>query len=222
VTRTLEVAGANADDLLRTAQEAAYRLPPGFGGFAAAICCSEGGQWAEGTVRAWGPGDVEVDLDGDEGVGQWARRELASMVGHRWTSPYEEGDGRYAKRLDGPPDALGGQVVVLDGDPFSSSYRVAGGGVAEVNRTMGSQRFTIVVHARTAAADGRLLPAEFSVHHWDGSGRLVRSDGYSDEYVEVEGVPLPARRRVVSAGDLGLERRELRLSDHALVAEGRS
>ena len=224
-TRAL-VTDREPDALLRQAQEAAYRLPPGFGGFTADLSCTTDAAQGRGTLRVSGPSAMETAFDGDAGddVRAFAQREVASMVGHRWAQPYEEGDGRYAKQF-GQDDGgtLAGRLVVLDGDPFSSSYRVADGQVVQVNRAMGGGRFSIVIHARTSAPDGRSLPAHFSVYHWaTDNGRLTRADSFSDSYTVVGGVALPAARRVVSATDDGLSRRELRLSHHVLVGGDRS
>jgi hypothetical protein len=207
------------DELLRHAQEAAYRLPAGSGGFTAEVLWATDAAEARGTLRVSGPSDLEIVLD-DEGqeARAGAQRELASMVGHRWAQSYEEGDGRHEKHL-GPEDGLlAGRLVVLDGDPFASSYRVADGAVVQVNRTMGGGRFSIVITARTVAPDGRVLPAQFSVFHWAAdSGRLTRTESFSDRYAVVAGVALPAARRVVSATDAGISRRELRLTGHVLL-----
>ena len=224
-TRALE-ADTAPDELLRAAHEAAYRLPPGFGGFTADVTCVAPGALALGSLRVASDGRSELALGGvaeDDDLHRAAQRDLASMVAHRWASRYEDGDGRYAKHLgegdaDGDGDELDGCLVTLEGDPFASSYRVAGGQVVQVNRTMGPVRFSIVICARTAAPDGRLLPAQFTVHHWDAeTGRLTRSESVSDTYATVGDVVLPATRRVVTATDAGLQRRELRLTGHRLL-----
>ncbi len=208
------------DELLRQAHEAAYRLPPGFGGFAAELSCTTDAAEARGTLRVSGPSALDFAFDDDVGgdLRAFAQREVASMVAHRWALTYEEGDGRFAKSFGPDAGAVAGRLVVLEGDPFSSSYVVVDGQVGQVNRTTPGGRFSIVIHARTAAPDGRFLPAHFSVFHWaTDSGRLSRADSFSDSYAIVDGVALPAARRVVSATDEGLSRWELRLGNHVLI-----
>ena len=216
------------DALLRRAQEAAYRLPADFAGFVAEVRWATDRVRAAGTVRVTGPTAVDLRRtdgdpeDPDDGAYQAALRELASLVGHRWAQPYEEGDGRWGKRFGADDGSLGGRAVILEGDPFSSSYRVADALVGQVDRRMGTARFSIVIHARTAAPDGRCLPAHFSVYHWAAdSGRLTRAESFHDTYVDVGDVALPGSRRVVAATDRGLERRELHLAGHALLAGDR-
>lgn len=58
-------------------------------------------------------------------------------------------------------------------------------------------------------------------HRWHQNaarGALSRTDAYRDTYTEVDGVPLPAVRRVVTASDDGLVARQLRLSDLRILA----
>lgn len=61
MTRVLDT-GQQTYDLLRQAQEAAYRLPADSGGFAATLRCSAGGRWMPASVRAQAPSAMEVDL----------------------------------------------------------------------------------------------------------------------------------------------------------------
>jgi hypothetical protein len=171
-------------------------------------------------VVAPDPSNVEVHLEAPEPDREWASRELASLVAHRWPQAYGSGDGRYPKETDPDDRHPLGLLVMLRGDPLSSSYRVQDRQVTQINRHHPGGRFSIVIQARMTAPDGRGLPTQFAVCHWDGTGRLIRSDLYSDAYRNVEGVLLPERRRVATADDRGLTTRELRLTQHALAASG--
>jgi hypothetical protein len=193
------------DVLLRRAHEAGYRFPPGFTGFTATLETDSGG----GRVTVVDRSNVHVE--GDPGAEiAWAKSEIASIVSHRWPSSYDEGDGRWAKRLDGE------RVEILD-DPFDSTYRVRDAHVSEVHRTVGESRFVISVGERVTTDDGRHLPTHFTVFHWaTATGRLIRADAYIDAYVQVDGVYLPERRQVTSATDDGLVTRVLTLTDHVV------
>jgi len=162
-----------------------------------------------GRLTVTGRTAINLTLDGEPGdeVG-WARDEIASIVSHRWASGYDEGDGRWSKRTDGET------VTILD-DPFDSAYRLRDSHISEVHRTVGASRFVISVSERVRTADGRHLPVHFTVFHWSTeTGRLTRADHFTDSFVLVDGVHLPARRQVVSATDDGLHTRVLELSDH--------
>jgi hypothetical protein len=197
-----------ADVLLRRAHEAGYRFPLGFSGFSATVRTSGGDT---GRVEVRGRKEIDFQVDGEPGTDAgWAGEEIASMVSHRWSASYDDNDGRWAKRSEDDT------VRLLD-DPFDSAYRLSDGAISEVHRTVGGSRFVISVSGRVPAHDGRYLPAHFTVFHWStDTGRLIRSDGFTDDFVLVDGVHLPARRRVVTATDEGLTTRELVLADHVV------
>lgn len=207
------------DELLGEAHASAYRFPAEFAGFSAAVSMAGAGWQASGWVTACGPASVEVSVDAPEAEQAWAAKELTSMVAHRWHQPYDAGDGRHPKETDGDDTHPLGRLVRLVGDPYSSSYRVLDGHVSVVERHMGPMRFAIVVHQRAPAPDRRALPAAFTVTYWNAAtGALTRTDAYRDAYTDVDGVLLPASRRVVIASDDGLVARELRLSDQRILA----
>ena len=89
-----------------------------------------------------------VSVTGAEGLDDWAPEQVRSMVGHRLGRPYDEGDGRHAKRVIEDDHPLGALVQLDDG--MSSSYRVADGQIALVTRQPGPKRFSIAVQSRLA------------------------------------------------------------------------
>lgn len=209
-----------AHALLRTAHAGAYRFPEGFAGFAASLVYAEDGTTSAGTIQVRGPRDVSVELGGKptEAALDWLRQELGSMAGHRWPAPYAAGDGRWTQTLGPADDHPLGRLVLIHDDPFDSSYRVRDGRIAQVNRRMGTTRFTITIQGHQELADGRTLPSAFMVAFWDTErGRLTRADVYADRYLDVDGIQLPKARRVATAGDDGWTVRELVLSDHRFL-----
>jgi hypothetical protein len=165
--------------LLEDAHQRAYRFPAGFAGFTATVRSSASPVAAKLEVR----GRRDLDLsDGDE----WTREQVTSMVGHRWPSDFRtEGDGRFAHREDDDGDPAG-VLVHLEGEPMSSAYRVGEGEIAEVHRTVGDSRFTIVTSGGVSTSQGR-LPQHFSVYYWSPAGdpRLSKVDQFRDRFVDV-------------------------------------
>jgi hypothetical protein len=206
-----------AHTLLRAAHEGGYRFPRGFAGFAATVRVVDGEHAASGRVKVRSPQDVSLEIDAGAATTAWLQHEIASMAGHRWPTPYEESDGRWTLTVESDDAHPLGRLVRVHDDPFQSSYRVRDGRIAQITRQMGPRRFSIIPHEHTITPDGRALPSHFTVVFWDlDQGRLVRSDAYQDQYVPVDGVYLPASRRVVSADDAGITVRELALSDHVI------
>lgn len=203
---------------LRAAHESGYRFPADFAGFSADVQIDHDGAVQAGRVTLRSPREIEIDLDADEETLGWLRQELGSMAGHRWPTPYAESDGRWTLTLEeGAGHPLGDLIRVHD-DPFGSSYRLRDGRISQVNRQMGPTRFSINIHEHTGTADGHTLPAVFTVAFWDTArGRLSRADEYLDRYVEVDGVQLPAERRILRVDDDGISVRKLTLSGHRLL-----
>ena len=207
-----------ADVLLEEAQRTGYRYPLTFRGFGATLLFSGAEQASRAvTVTA---GEDGVAVTGADGIDSWASEQVRSMVAHRLRRPYDEGDGRHAKRVVVDDHPLGALVQLDDG--MSSSYRVADGQIALVTRQPGPKRFSIAVQSRLETEDGTFLSAEFAVFYWNIDGSLEASEAFSDEYVEVDSLFLPARRRVIRADGEGVSARLLTLTDHVLTVEAGS
>lgn len=208
-----------AHELMRQAHDSGYRFPEGFNGFRAKLSYQIGMTEAEADLVVRGPHMIEITAPDGVEVNPWVRRELMSMAGHRWHLPYEEADGKHVLTLDpdGDEDPLGQRIGVRN-DSYDSSYRVANGRVAQVNRKVGPMRFSIWIQGRVDTGDGRELPNYFTVSYWDAkSGKFQRSDIYTDRYADVDGVWLPFERRIVTADDDGMRSQRLALTDHQLL-----
>ncbi len=209
-----------AHELLRGAHQVGYRFPDRFSGFRAALKFTNDQGSTSGTVEVNAPNQITLDLDTGEAARQWVLQEMASIVGHRWPASYEQQDGRYNLTLE-PGEHPLGQLIRFNDDRFSSAYRVREGRLSQINRGMGKMRFTIDILEHVQVGDGRIVPTNFTVTYWDtNDGRLVRADAYTDRYVSVDGVYLPALRRVITATDDGLTVQEMVLTGHEILPEG--
>ncbi|HVQ91376.1 MAG TPA: DUF3386 family protein [Mycobacteriales bacterium] len=206
----------DADELLRAAQVNGYRFPAGFTGFRAGLVLPDG---SSGQVTARSPREIEVTAAAGAAEVGWVRGEIASIVGHRWPATYEDGDGRWEKRVEDDGHPLG-PLIVLTGDPYHSSYRVQDGHISVIDRTMARARFLIVIDSRVTLPDGRALPAHFHVAFWSvPEGRLERVETFQHRYTEVAGVQLPALVRVDTVDDAGLTVRQFTVTDHEVLAD---
>ncbi|MEZ4520684.1 MAG: DUF3386 family protein [Thermomicrobiales bacterium] len=208
-----------AHALLREAHDRGYRYPEDFGGFEADLTFAGPSEQTSGSVRISSARSVELTIVASDAARSWLRRELGSMIGHRWHLPYEEADGANTLEL-GPDDDDDPTGVFIDvkQDKYDSSYRVLDGEISQVNRAMGKIRFSIQIQDRAETPDGHTLPAHFTVFYWDNeSGRLNRSDVYRDVYQMVDGVALPVSRQIITADDDGIATRRMDLSNHKLL-----
>ncbi len=207
-----------AHEMLQAAHDRAYRYPEHFAGFKAALRYSMDEESLEGTITIHSPDTITLELGGREGELQALQREIASLCAHRWYAPYSAGDGRYTLSLDENAQHPLGQLIIFHDDPFKSSYRIKDGSVVQVNRQMGTTRFTIHIQEFTSVEENRTLPRQFTVAYWDtNQQRLMRTTSYTDHYIPVEGYYLPTYRRIIIYDDKGVSTHIIEFSAHKLA-----
>jgi hypothetical protein len=207
-----------AHRLLRRAYGNTYRWPRGFGGFRASVYYAHDEEFGGGSLEVRAPSEMRF-WESLRGADDRLEQELLSLLVYRWHLSYEEADGQHRLTLDDDEHPLGRLVSVDDG--MDSSYRVRGGGIQQINRTVEGARFSVHIQERVFTGDGRTLPAHFSTSYWDArQERLVRAEVYRDGYITVGDVYLPSSRRIITAEDSGITTRQILLRDHQLLAEG--
>jgi hypothetical protein len=192
-------ADPKAYELLKSAQSARETFPANFAGFKAELICNDNGQVATGTIDYQPASGAKLAINGlsDEAHG-WLTQQINSLLLHRRSRDFAEGDGRHPLSLAPDDQSPLGRRVVLN-DKLKSSYRVRDGQTTEVDRTMGD-RIVITILATTSTGKGKYLPHNFVVNTFDDkSGALNRTDMFTDEFTQAEGIWLPASRRVITA-----------------------
>ena len=203
--------------MLQAAHDRAYHYPDNFAGFKASIQYSTDEKTSEGNISIHSPSDIKLELAGKEDELKLLQREIASLCGHRWHAPYSAGDGRYTLSLDENAEHPLGQLVIFQDDPFKSSYRIKDGSIVQVNRQMGTAKFTIYIQEHTWIEGTSTLPRQFIVAFWDTEQkRLVRNIIYTDHYVPIEGYYLPSSRRMIVYNDEGISAHVITFSAHEL------
>lgn len=210
-----------AHRLLRRAYEAGYRFPEGFCGFEAALYYAWDSECRSGTVEVRSPSDIRITGSIDDADGR-LRREISSIVAHRWPLSYDVADGRHRLSPLEPEEHPLGTLVRVEDDGMDSTYRIQGGHIQQIERSVGGKRFSINIQERSYTGDGRALPAHFCAVYWENKRdaaekRLTRTDIYRDGYIPVGGVYLPLSRRVVTTDDSGTSIWQILLHDHRLL-----
>jgi hypothetical protein len=184
-----------------------------FPGFTADVAVNVEGKVHKGKVEVSSKGKVKLEVQGD--AKEWARRLLASVVGHRMddtttlTTPCA-----FADTVADHP--LGRAIRVLN-DEFHSSYRIRDRQVIVVNRQMGAARFTITVIENRQNAQKKYLPATYVVNTWDSKTEVLKSSvTHHNTWVRVGKLDLPATLTVVSAEAGKQVTRTIALSEHRL------
>jgi Protein of unknown function (DUF3386) len=189
-----------------------------FPGFKADLEVNIDGKVFKCPLTVTAKGDVQVKVD-DEEANRWAKRILASLVGHRMDGG-SAGDSPCAFADNVSDHPLGRAIQVLN-DEFHSSYRIRDRQVIVVNRTTKDARFTITVMENKLNADKQYLPAEYVVNYWDLKGDMLkRSESHHNTWQRVGKFDLPTQVLVVTATPQKQEARCLKIGNHHLLGEG--
>lgn len=187
-------------NLLKSTRETSQSFPANFAGVTVNIVLNDNGKVAKGTLSYEAGKSGELKVEGlDEDTKSWLNDQAMSVIAHRRGGDFAKGDGRHPITFGEDDNSPADRRVVLN-DSMKSSYRVRNGQVVEVDRTMGMDHFTITVLETTKTPDGKFLPRHFTITYFDAkSGALKRSEAFTDEYKQVDGIWFPASRRVVRA-----------------------
>jgi hypothetical protein len=189
-----------------------------FPGFLADVEVNFDGKVTRGHVEVSPKGKVAIQMS-DTDAKEWARRTLASIVGHRLDSGTSEPDTPCVFVDDVTDHPLGRAIRVVN-DEFHSSYRIRDRQVIEVNRTTRDSRFTITVMKNLVNAEKKFLPASFVVNTWDQKGETFKSSvTHHQTWTRVGNFDLPRTTLVVTAATGKQEAVALQLSKYRLMAE---
>ena len=186
---------AAAEKLLADAR-AARAVWKDFPGFTADLEINVNGEVSKVGVSVDPKGEVTLKGPNNEPE-RWARRTLASIVGHR----LDDGGAPTACVFeDDNADHPLGRAVRLLGDEFHSSYRIRDRQVIVVNRDAPKSRFTITVMENVVNKEGKFLPACFVVNTWDAETTLLTtSEAHRQTWTRVGAFDLPEGLTVVTA-----------------------
>jgi hypothetical protein len=203
---------AEAVTLLRTAHEARANWRPGFPGFTADAVYRANGKEARGTITVKSDFSIEYAL-GDKALETALRPSFASLIMHRrggGGSPEYQGTWR-----DEKPHLLG-RAINLN-DELGSFYRIRDRQILEVNRVMGSQRFTNTVLENETTKLG-FLPRAWSVAYYEkDNNKLLRTSTTQVTWTWKGDIFLPASLQTVVAHDEGTDVSRLELTNHRLL-----
>ena len=204
-----------ASKMLKGAR-AARALWANFPGFTADAEVNFDGKTSKGAVRVDPAG--KVTFSGiDAAMEPWAKRSLASTVGHRIDESAER-DTPCAFPDDNKDHPLGRTVRVLT-DELHSSYRIRDNQIMEVNRQMRDTRFTISVVENRPNAEGKFLSVAFVVNYWNADNNdLTKSESHHQTWNRVGKFDLPVTTTVITSSKQPAELAQtLTLSNHRLL-----
>lgn len=193
-----------------------------FPGFTAQIRGDLDGRRFQGSVTIDEKGGVlytDDDLTRGESVGDWIQEQLESITMHRLARPASADRASpklyFAEPKENHPM---GQLLMVMGGKFASSYRIKDRQITVVNRHLGKENMSITVLDNDKTPEGLFLPHSYVVRYWDAAnGRLLRTETVQDSWQRVGSLDLPAQHTVTVATDSGLSVRQFSLTKHELV-----
>jgi len=213
-------ANAEAYTLLKSAHDRRYIVPSSTGDISGKFNFNDNGKLSAGTFSYSTETGVAIKAETASEAGiDWLRGQLSNFFAHRRGGDFaKSSDGKQALSLSGVSDdsPLGRQIAL--NDDFQSHYRVKDRTVTEVTRTMGDMRFTVTVLDTDTVDGGRYLPRHFVVTYFDAkTGKLQRTESFSDKFVQQNGLWFPSARRVILAENGVNLIRSFELSDLAIT-----
>src|SRR2546428_9816083 len=170
---------AEARELLRRAFEKTARWPADFNGFSADLTINVDGQEFTGAVTVRSAQDVTVSLP-DAEVQKWATGTISMIAVHRAYRTFDQSDGKSVLTLDRSAAHPLGQTIRIR-DSLQSHYRVKDDRITQINRTMGSIKFTINVEDSLITADKKYLTTRYTVYYFNPQdGRLANRESFTD------------------------------------------
>ena len=112
-----------------------------------------------------------------------------------------------------------GQRVLLTGGRLESWYRIKDHQYTQIGRiTPMSERRINTIERYDLAPDGKQCSSHYVITYFTVDGRsVIGMESYVNEYVEVEGVRLPVRRRVGYGKQGEVKTRVIELSNHEVM-----
>lgn len=203
----------SAAELLRKAQEA-RAIWDDFPGFTADICVNVDGKTQSGkaVIDAYGKLELSgIELDGEAGV----LRTLQSLFNHRFSGGPFNDEVSFADENTEHPS---GRLISLDYDSqMASTYRVKDDVIGQVNRMMGTSKFTISVFSVYRNQENKVLPQSYNFCFWNEDGTLRNSTTVYEEWTRVGDFDLPTTHTSVNAEKDSLTNVRIEFSNHKLA-----
>ncbi len=209
---------------VKEAHSRMYKWPAGFGGYRADVRLNEEGRIVNGTVSLVPRKDTVVDLQGSDPARQeWVRERLWTQGMHLAYSPFEEGDGKYVLSF-APDENLAtphprGRLVLLTGGRLESWYRIKDQRYTQIGRiTPMTERRVNTIERYDLAPVGKHYSSHYVMTYFTVDGQsVIGMKSYVNEYVEVQRVWLPVRRRVAYGEQGEVKTRVIELSNHEVM-----
>ena len=185
---------------LKEAHENRESFPLNFEGYTADFTFNDNGKIYKGTFNYVPKVTLKLEVEGLSEVDtKFVNEAVSSLVAHRRNPDFTKSDGKYPISFGKDDGSPLGRLICLE-DDSKSCYRVKNAKVTQVNRTMEGEFFSINVLEIKSTENGHFLPKQFTVTYFDEKTKAIKkSQSFTDEYENVNGVWLPKSRRIITS-----------------------
>jgi hypothetical protein len=188
--------------LMEEAAKTRYVWSPELTAVSGKFTWEKNGQSGSGTFRSMlrQRGGFTVSTESGAEIPTEVKDHIGSMISHRTPPAPTAAKRPIPASVIVLEDEDRGPLIMTVGDPMQSTQRVKDGRMVQVNRVMGSKRFTIDVTEFEKSPDGRCYPSAFTVTWWDAAtGKKLEKETYTTQGLNsIDGQMFPKAEKVVS------------------------
>ena len=195
----------SARELVHAAYENRYTWDKNFPGYTTDVTLKLGDQTFTGTAKVNPDLSAEVFDIEDETAHKVVKNQLWEVAIHRVSRPFEKSHGENTFKIDGT-DEQGAVKIAVGGKAEGDAYKVKDNEFVMVHRHIHGVVVTINTFSSYDTGSGYLSHTYDSVYHDPKTGELKQGRSeFTDDYTEVGGYTILAKRTVTSADSADME-----------------
>ncbi|MEL6603921.1 MAG: DUF3386 domain-containing protein [Cyanobacteria bacterium J06614_10] len=195
----------SARELVQAAYENRYTWDKNFPGYTTDVTLKLGDQTFTGTAKVNPDLSAEVFDIEDETAHKVVKNQLWEVAIHRVSRPFEKSHGENTFKIDGT-DEQGAVKIAVGGKAEGDAYKVKDNEFVMVHRHIHGVVVTINTFSSYDTGSGYLSHTYDSVYHDPKTGELKQGRSeFTDDYTEVGGYTILAKRTVTSADSADME-----------------
>ncbi len=189
----------SARDLVKAAYENRYTWDKDFPGYTTDVTLKLGDDTFQGTAKVNPDLSAEVfDIEGEE-AHKIIKNQLWEVAIHRVSRPFEKSHGENTFTVEGNDDD-GALKIAVGGKAEGDAYKIKDNEFTMVHRHIHGVVVTINTGSSYDTGKGYLSRTYDSVYHDPKTGELKQGRSeFTDDYTEVGGYTILAKRTVTSA-----------------------
>ncbi|CAN5763849.1 DUF3386 domain-containing protein [soil metagenome] len=195
----------SARELVQAAYENRYTWDSSFPGYTTDVTLKQGDQVSQSKARVNPDLSTEVFDVADEAAAKIIKSQLWEVAIHRVSRPFEKTHGENTFTIEGK-EADGAVKIAVGGKAKNDAYKVKDNEFTMVHRHIHGVVVTIHTFSSYDTGNGYLSRTYDSVYHDPKTGEVQQGRSeFTDDYTEVGGYTILAKRTVKSADSPDME-----------------